>query len=64
MPCLEEDMGFKMGLLILRQHRQSCKVLCFPYYCQKELGVTVDDCRIICGDIFLKATYLCYLGLL
>ena len=64
MPCLEADMGFKMGLLILRQRRQSCKVLCFPYYCQKELGVTGDDCRIIYGGIFLKATYLCYLGLL
>ena len=62
MPCLEEDMEFKMGLLLLRQRRQSCEVLCLSYYCQKELGVTVDDCRIICGGICLRATYLCYLG--
>ena len=47
MPYLEKDIGFKMGLLLLRQRRQSCVGVVFTILLSNINGVTVDDCRII-----------------
>ena len=58
-----------MGSLLSRQSRQSCVGLVFTLFnppsgvvvVKRKMGVTVDECRLICGGNCLITANLCHL---